>query len=389
MSLRWLLAIVLLFSAAVGARANDIEALRKKAEAGDAAAQCDLGYAYEKGNGVPVDYKAALNWYRKAADQNLPMGFNNVGSIYAVGLGVPRNETEAIKWFRKAAEGGFAPAANTLGNMLSEGRGVPQDLVEAYKWFYISVRLGFPPARESIAKTAVRLTSAEKDRAQREGDAFLKGRKTAHKEMGTGFLITADGYVLTCHHVVKDAVRIMVRLGAETLAAELVKTDDVNDLALLKCAGKFHALPLVSSRDVRLGEPVFTIGFPSPDLMGVAPKFTDGTVSSLAGELDDPRYFQVNAAIQPGNSGGPLVNSRGGVVGVLARSFSNLRTAERTGGALPQNVNYAVKSSYALAFLESVPGVLDKLAAPRSDVKRPLEDLAPIAQEATVLIVAE
>jgi len=385
MILRWMLALLV----AANAAADNIESLRKKAEAGDAAAQCDLGYAYEKGNGVPVDYKTALEWYRKAAAQNLPVGLNNVGAMYAGGLGVPKDEAEAVKWYRKAANLGSEFAQNNLGIMLMEGRGVPKDLAEAYKWFYISARLGHQPARPNAEKTGARLTVAEKEQAQRAGDEFLKGHKAARLEMGTGFFITTDGYILTCQHCIKDAVRITVRLGAETMLAALVKADVVNDLALLKVSGRFRPLPLASSRDVRLGEPVFTVGFPSPNLMGVSPKLTDGTVNSLAGELADPRYFQVNAAIQPGNSGGPLVNSRGSVIGVLARTYSNLRTAERIGGVVPQNVNYAVKSSYALAFLESAPDALGKLAAPRFGSKRRLEELAQSTQDAVVLITAE
>jgi S1-C subfamily serine protease len=304
-------------------------------------------------------------------------------------LGVAKDETEAVKWYRKAALLGAEWAQNNLGLMISEGRGASKDLVEAYKWFYISARQGHLPARENAQKTGARLTAAEKEQARHAGDEFLKKHKTASSDMGTGFFITADGYLLTCRHVIKNAVRIIVRRGSETLVAEFVKADDVNDLALLKVNGKFHPLPLASSRDVRLGEPVFTVGFPNPNLLGVSPKLTDGTVNSLAGELDDPRYFQVNAAIQPGNSGGPLVNSRGSVVGVLARTFVTMHSVERTGGALPQNVNYAVKSSYALAFLESVPDALGKLVAPRSGTKRPLEELAPTVQDATVLVVAE
>jgi len=84
------------------------------------------------------------------------------------------------------------------------------------------------------------------------------------------------------------------------------------------------------------------------------PKLTEGKISSLSGGQDDPRYFQISVAVQPGNSGGALVNSKGNVVGVVAAKLS-VRAALETSGSLPENVNYAVKSSYALSLLESVP----------------------------------
>lgn len=422
MKFRLLLAV---FLVAVSVRGQSIEELRRKADTGDAAAldalalaywngngvkrdeaeadrlvrlaaekgwpraQCAVGYNYEKGIRVKQDYKIAMEWYRRAADQNNALGFNNVGSVYLQGLGVPKDEAEAIKWFRRSADLGLPEAQNQLGIMCAQGQGTKADPVEAFKWFYISARQGYPPARDNVEKQTLVISSADKERSQRDGDEFIKSHHAAHKEMGTGFFITADGYVLTCYHVVMHSVRLTVRSSGESYEAELVKTDDVNDLALLKVKGKFHPLPLASSRDVRLGEGVFTIGFPNTHLQGISPKLTDGTINSLTGELDCPRYFQINAAAQPGNSGGPLVNLNGNVVGVFARSLGLMRTTELTGGAIPQGVNYAIKSSYALAFLESVPGLADKLAEPRSKSKRSLEDLAPVAQDATVFIIAD
>jgi uncharacterized protein len=366
--------------------AEAVRWFRRAAEQGYAEAQCELGFMCEKGRGVETDYAAALQWYRRAAEQKLPRGYNNVGSIYLSGLGVPRDYSEAAVWLRSAAEAGYVPAQNTLGILLAEGRGLPVDLVEAYRWFYISARQGHARARDNVEKMALRLTAAQKEEAHRAADAFLKTRNSGRTETGTGFFITSDGYVLTCYHVVKDALRITVRAGAEPLDAELVKADDVNDLALLKVPGTHKPLPLVVSRGVQLGESVFTIGFPSVKVLGRSAKLTDGTVNSLTGELDTPRFFQVNAAVQPGSSGGPLVDLRGNVVGVLARSFG---AAPVKGGGVMQNVNYAIKSSYALAFLESVPEVLSRLAAARGVSERPLKDLAPAAQVATVFIRTE
>jgi S1-C subfamily serine protease len=77
-----------------------------------------------------------------------------------------------------------------------------------------------------------------------------------------------------------------------------------NDLALLKVSGRFPALPLQSSRGVELGETVFTVGFPNITLQGMEPKLTEAKISSLSGVQDDPRYFQISVAVQPGNSGG-------------------------------------------------------------------------------------
>ena len=117
-----------------------------------------------------------------------------------------------------------------------------------------------------------------------------------------------------------------------------------------------------SSRSVRLGATAATVGFPNTGLQGFAPKLAKGEIASLAGAQDDARHFQISAPIQPGNSGGALVDERGNVIGVVVAKLSQ-RAALASSGALAENVNYAVKSSYLLSFLESVPEVAAKLNA--------------------------
>jgi S1-C subfamily serine protease len=134
-------------------------------------------------------------------------------------------------------------------------------------------------------------------------------------------------------------------------------------VALLKVTGKFSALPVASSRGAKLGEAVFTIGFPNIDLQGLAPKLTKGEISSLTGMQDDPREFQISVPVQPGNSGGPLVNQYGNVVGVVEAQLADINTFKTT-GSLPQNVNYAIKSSAFNLLLESLPEVSAKLKEP-------------------------
>ncbi len=238
------------------------------------------------------------------------------------------------------------------------------------------------------------------------------GARVTPKGNGTGFLI-ADGYILTSYHVVKDADSIAVLSGGSRRRAKVVKVDPANDLALLwraqavwerakakldreqavKAGGTVTnepvepvALPVLSSRDVHLGDSVFTLGFPNIDLQGVEPKLTRGEINSLSGIQDDLRFFQISTAVQPGNSGGPLVDLRGNVVGIVAARLDDL-TALETSGALPQNVNYALKSSFLIAFLDSVPELAGKLKEPHNEKDRPFADVVKEVQKATVMVI--
>jgi serine protease Do len=107
-------------------------------------------------------------------------------------------------------------------------------------------------------------------------------------------------------------------------------------------------------------ESVATVGFPNIGSQGFAPKFARGEIGSLSGPQDDARYFQISVPVQPGNSGGALVDERGNVVGVVSAKLS-AKAVLATSGALPENVNYAVKSSFLLGFLESVRSVMQSV----------------------------
>jgi S1-C subfamily serine protease len=161
--------------------------------------------------------------------------------------------------------------------------------------------------------------------------------------------------------------------------------DAANDLALLKADGKFSPLPIAASRTASLGGTVATVGFPNIGMQGFSPKLAKGEIASLSGAADDPRYFQISVPVQPGNSGGALVDARGNVVGIVAAKLSARAALDAT-GALPENVNYAVKSSFLLSFLESVPAVSAKLKEPVT-ADRKFEDVVKSAQDAAVLVL--
>ena len=127
------------------------------------------------------------------------------------------------------------------------------------------------------------------------------------------------------------------------------------------------------------------MGFPNIGLQGFAPKLAKGEIGALTSAQDDPRHFQISVPVQPGNSGGALVDERGNVVGVVSAKLS-ARAALSTSGALPENVNYAVKSSFVLSFLESVPEVAARLKEPNPK-DRKFEDVVKSAEQAAVLVL--
>jgi len=156
-------------------------------------------------------------------------------------------------------------------------------------------------------------------------------------------------------------------------------------LALLKVEGNsFTALPLAGTKGPELGADVFTIGFPNPDIQGFEAKYTDGKISSLAGIRDDPTTFQVSVPVQPGNSGGPLLNRYGAVDGVIEARLNDAAIFAQS-GAMPQNVNYAIKVSTLRAFLKPIRELDGKLVSQTGSRKH--ADVLKRAQEAVVMVL--
>ena len=164
--------------------------------------------------------------------------------------------------------------------------------------------------------------------------------------------MSQDGSLLTNAHVVDGCTTIRVKPdGGALLPARLVASDKANDLALLKIdhqPAKVAAIRI----GIRLGEPVAVFGFPLSSVLASTGNFTLGNVTALAGLGDDTRHIQVSAPVQPGNSGGPLLDQHGNLVGVVTYKLNALKTAVANGD-IPQNVNFALKSSAAASFLES------------------------------------
>ncbi len=415
--------------------------IRKAAEQGEPAAQYRLGFAYDNGITVPKDPIEAVKWYRKAADQGNAdgqfelgraygggMGVSNnlseaaawtrkaanqghaeaqclLGMLYQGGNGVPKDQAEALKWYRKAAEQDNGPAQYCLGLAFVLGKGVPKDEIEALAWFNISAASGGKMAirerdglESSLGHQATLLAQQRSQEILKE-IAVTKAHKAdskpssvepdadhdTPKSSGSGAIVSAQGIVLTAAHVVTGAKNILVVTVNGKQAATVLKIDDTNDVAVLKIGGGPYApLPIAASRSVRLGQTVATIGFPNIVIQGFSPKVTRGEISSMGGAGDDPRSWQVSVPVQSGNSGGPLLDENGNLIGIVVSKLG-IRGAEVTGD-IPQNVNYALKSAYALALLE--PYMDSSAPEPKQpSQKQTFADMVSTAQQSTVLII--
>lgn len=171
----------------------------------------------------------------------------------------------------------------------------------------------------------------------------------ALRSYGSGFFISEQGHVVTCWHVVKDAKRIEIQTND---GLRFIVTNrfhfDVDDVAILApvslLTNKTRPLPVLESADkVELGEEIWTVGYPNPQIQGYAPKVSQGIVNSLTGLEDKQRWLQISIPLQPGNSGGAIVDSKANVIGMVQAQLDELEVAKAT-GAIPQNVNYAIKA---------------------------------------------
>ena len=203
----------------------------------------------------------------------------------------------------------------------------------------------------------------------------------------TGFVVSKRGHVVTNQHAIDGCAQVRTRFPTQqSTTAALVALDKGNDLALLE-------IPFVDGADaavfrdrhsIRQGDWVMVVGFPLHGLLSSSVSVTTGTISALAGLGDDTRLLQVTAPVQQGNSGGPLIDQSGHIVGIIVAKLSAHWTFKHTGD-LPQNVNFAINSTMARAFLDA--HLVDyEMAAPMDTGTRQPADIAERAKRYTLLV---
>lgn len=337
----------------------------------------------------------------------------------------PTKPSLGYRYLRYAADRGHANAQHQLTFKYTAGDGVREDYAQAYIWGSIAANSGVENAVETTSVNSVILEESElalartiiktwepiaspnvqvvgKAPRRRLPSQAPKKKSTNRSTSGSGFVVTKLGHIITNAHVVKNCRNIQVGSHPnQRVNAELISTDRPNDLALLRQRsasrsvrnnslieptginiGERNLSGSLRSNDVVLGEKVIVAGFPFGSIISKSIKITSGIVSSTVGFGDNTGQFQLDAAVQPGNSGGPIFDNGGNIVGIVVSRINKLKMAKAI-GVIPENSNFGIKASIVRTFLAS-HGLSIKGTSKRNTI--PTEQIAKLAEKQTVIV---
>jgi serine protease Do len=214
----------------------------------------------------------------------------------------------------------------------------------------------FEPKDQEVVRAIEELRAAEPSgppetkKAEREKSKPSEGQRS--RLSGTGFFVSMDGYVITNAHVVDGCANPQLISGlASPVSARVLVTDTANDLALLK-GGPIPSHAASLRVGIKIGEGIAVFGYPLVGVLSTSGNFTVGNVSAITGLSDDTRYLQISAPVQPGSSGGPVLDQSGNVVGVVVSKLDAIKFAAAIND-VAQNVNFAIKTTVLTNFLDA------------------------------------
>lgn len=204
--------------------------------------------------------------------------------------------------------------------------------------------------------------------------------------VGTGFAVTSRGHLLTNAHVVEGCTSVEVLSGSTTSPGKILARDSQNDLALISTSMSTPTYATFRRTAPRTGEDVIAIGFPYHGLLASDINVSVGVIGATAGLRNDTSRLQISAPVQPGNSGGPLLDNTGSLLGVIVSKLNALSIA-KTYGDIPQNINFAIKADIAQIFMRS-HGTEPRLSevAPK---RQSTADIAMAARSYTFLVTCD
>ena len=182
-------------------------------------------------------------------------------------------------------------------------------------------------------------------------ETFSIKEQTYKVSSGTGFYVSSEGHIITNYHVVEGCKGMKVHVGGKVLDALKIADDKKNDLALLKSTYSPNFFFALSDESAYPLQEIVVVGYPFGERLSSTPKFTQGIVSSIAGLGNNYSQIQIDAALQPGNSGGPIIDKNGNLVGVAVAKLS-LKKILKDYGVIPENTNFGIKASALRNFMD-------------------------------------
>ena len=233
--------------------------------------------------------------------------------------------------------------------------------------------------KRRIEEEKKRIAEAKKKKEEEE-----QKRKEANAKLyvigsGTGFFVSSEGHVVSNDHVVGICRKVATKIEGKIINFNVINRDEVNDLGLIKGDYKSKNFLSIKSGGAEFGEDIVAFGYPLSDALSTSVKLTRGIVSSLSGPGNNYSEIQIDAAIQPGNSGGPVLNMEGQVVGVASSGLNKLYMLEST-EYIPENVNFAVAATTLSNFLKANGVTISNASMNISNTK----ELAKIGRPATL-----
>lgn len=401
---------------------------RKAAEQGDSSAQYAVAQNYELGRGVGKSVSEALIWYEQAAQQGHVGAQLRLGQLYFDGQQLARDERKAQTYWRLAAAQGSARAAQGLTKIATQqsasaattegapSAGVDEAVLVQHSanaeqdslirsiqrrliaWgYYTGAVDGRLDAETSTAIRAFQHADGVTPDGQPSAELLQRLREPPHRRetapartrygaepasSGSGFIV-AGRYVLTNNHVVDGCASVGVKRQGLTLPGAVAAVNREDDMALLRFSRVIgEPAALREASPIRLGEKVFVVGYPLRGFLADDIVITSGEVNALAGPYNDRRYVQISAPVQNGNSGGPVIDASGKVIGMVVSSLNSIEVARQTGD-IAQNVNFAIKTAVMKAFLAQIPM---RYVAEPSTGRYGAEAIAQQARSYTVMV---
>lgn len=318
----------------------------KSAKQGNARAQHAIGGMYFYGRGAEKDYKKAFEWFMKSSESDYVDVQPIIGYMYDNGYGVQKDHKKAFEWFVKSAKNGLPVGQYNVGIMYANGRGVKKNDIRAYAWYSLASSNGYD-ASGTMRKLESKMSKNKIAIAQEYNPFESKKKSEVRDSAGTAFFVS-ESRVLTSNHVIRSCQDIELTRRGYTAAAKVIAKDTDNDLAILEAdTVNSNTLKFGTDKGAQIGHEIVVLGYPISDGLGSSMRLTTGSISALTDLADDTARLQMSAPVQPGNSGGPVLDASGHIVGIVYA-----RVEKSISGRLTQNANLAIKANVAQVFLD-------------------------------------